>query len=51
MAAMPASSISGGRRVATPTTLHTVKYQLDDFQQTIDGLSAGRVRGLAVLIP
>lgn len=31
--------------------LHTVKYALDDFQQAIDDLTAGRVRGRAILIP
>ncbi len=32
-------------------TLHTVKYPLDDFQQAIDDLDAGRVRGRAILVP
>jgi NAD+-dependent secondary alcohol dehydrogenase Adh1 len=32
-------------------TLHTAKYALDDFQKAIDDLSAGRVRGRAILIP
>jgi NAD+-dependent secondary alcohol dehydrogenase Adh1 len=32
-------------------TLHTTKYPLDDFQQAIDDLDAGRVRGRAILIP
>jgi NAD+-dependent secondary alcohol dehydrogenase Adh1 len=32
-------------------TLHTSKYALDDFQQAIDDLDAGRVRGRAILIP
>ncbi|GAB92869.1 NAD(P)-dependent alcohol dehydrogenase [Gordonia rhizosphera] len=32
-------------------TLHTAKYALDDFQQAIDDLDAGRVRGRAILIP
>ncbi|WP_336159807.1 NAD(P)-dependent alcohol dehydrogenase [Amycolatopsis sp. VC5-11] len=31
--------------------LHTARYRLDDFQQAIDDLSAGRVRGRAILIP
>jgi NAD+-dependent secondary alcohol dehydrogenase Adh1 len=31
-------------------TLHTAKYALDDFQQAIDDLSAGRVRGRAILV-
>ncbi|WP_247828553.1 NAD(P)-dependent alcohol dehydrogenase [Arthrobacter antioxidans] len=31
--------------------LHTQKYALDDFQQAIDDLDAGRVRGRAVLVP
>ena len=32
-------------------TLHTTKYPLDDFQQAIDDLDDGRVRGRAILIP
>ncbi|AZG48513.1 NAD(P)-dependent alcohol dehydrogenase [Gordonia insulae] len=32
-------------------TLHTTKYALDDFQQAIDDLDAGRVRGRAILVP
>jgi NAD+-dependent secondary alcohol dehydrogenase Adh1 len=32
-------------------TLHTVKYSLDDFQVALDDLTAGRVRGRAILIP
>ncbi|MAU84699.1 MAG: alcohol dehydrogenase [Gordonia sp.] len=32
-------------------TLHTTKYALDDYQQAIDDLDAGRVRGRAILIP
>jgi len=32
-------------------TLHTAKYQLDDFQSAIDDLDAGNVRGRAILIP
>lgn len=32
-------------------TLHTAKYQLADFQQAIDDLDAGKVRGRAILIP
>jgi NAD+-dependent secondary alcohol dehydrogenase Adh1 len=31
--------------------LHTTKYPLADFQQAIDDLDAGRVRGRAILIP
>ncbi|MEU3979373.1 NAD(P)-dependent alcohol dehydrogenase [Streptomyces sp. NPDC026672] len=31
--------------------LHTEKYALDDFQTALDDLSAGRVRGRAILIP
>jgi NAD+-dependent secondary alcohol dehydrogenase Adh1 len=31
--------------------LHTSKYKLDDFQKAIDDLSAGKVRGRAILIP
>jgi NAD+-dependent secondary alcohol dehydrogenase Adh1 len=32
-------------------TLHTQKYALDDFQQAIDDLDAGNVRGRAILQP
>ncbi len=32
-------------------TLHTAKYSLDQFQTAIDDLSAGQVRGRAILIP
>ena len=32
-------------------TLHTQKYPLDDFQQAISDLDAGRVRGRAILVP
>jgi NAD+-dependent secondary alcohol dehydrogenase Adh1 len=32
-------------------TLHTQRYALDDFQSAIDDLSAGRVRGRAILVP
>jgi NAD+-dependent secondary alcohol dehydrogenase Adh1 len=32
-------------------TLHTVKYALDDFQSALDDLSAGQVRGRAILVP
>lgn len=32
-------------------TLHTSKYPLADFQQAIDDLDAGKVRGRAILIP
>lgn len=32
-------------------TLHTTKYPLDNFQQAIDDLGAGAVRGRAILIP
>ena len=32
-------------------TLHTAKYALDDVQQAVDDLSAGRVRGRAILVP
>ena len=31
--------------------LHTSKYNLDDFQSAIDDLSAGKVRGRAILVP
>ena len=32
-------------------TLHTAKYGLDQFQTAIDDLSAGQVRGRAILVP
>jgi NAD+-dependent secondary alcohol dehydrogenase Adh1 len=32
-------------------SLHTSKYPLADFQQAIDDLDAGKVRGRAILIP
>ncbi|MCE3556119.1 NAD(P)-dependent alcohol dehydrogenase [Pseudonocardia sp. RS11V-5] len=32
-------------------TLHTQRFELDDFQQAIDDLDAGRVRGRAILVP
>ena len=32
-------------------TLHTSTYALTDFQQAIDDLDAGRVRGRAILVP
>jgi NAD+-dependent secondary alcohol dehydrogenase Adh1 len=31
--------------------LHTVRYSLNDFQQAIDDLAAGRIRGRAILVP
>lgn len=31
--------------------LHTTVYKLSDFQQAIDDLSAGKVRGRAILVP
>ncbi|KAK3080526.1 hypothetical protein LTS18_000540 [Coniosporium uncinatum] len=31
--------------------LHTTKYKLDDFQKAIDDLTAGKVRGRAILVP
>lgn len=31
--------------------LHTSKYKLDDFQKAIDDLTAGKVRGRAILVP
>ena len=31
--------------------LHTSKYKLEDFQKAIDDLSAGKVRGRAILVP
>ncbi|MEU0515511.1 NAD(P)-dependent alcohol dehydrogenase [Amycolatopsis sp. NPDC006125] len=31
--------------------LHTARYRLEEFQQAIDDLSAGKVRGRAILIP
>lgn len=32
-------------------TLHTTKYPLDQFQQALDDLDAGLVRGRAILVP
>ena len=32
-------------------SLHTVKYRLEDFQQALDDLNAGRIRGRAILVP
>ena len=32
-------------------TLHTTKYPLESFQQALDDLDAGRVRGRAILVP
>ena len=32
-------------------TLHTATYPLTDFQQALDDLDAGKVRGRAILIP
>ena len=32
-------------------TLHTQQYRLEDFQQAIDDLEAGTVRGRAILVP
>jgi NAD+-dependent secondary alcohol dehydrogenase Adh1 len=32
-------------------TLHTTKYSLDEFQQALDDLEDGRVRGRAILVP
>jgi NAD+-dependent secondary alcohol dehydrogenase Adh1 len=31
--------------------LHTARYRLEQFQRAIDDLSAGKVRGRAILIP
>ncbi|NUP37760.1 MAG: zinc-binding dehydrogenase, partial [Streptomyces sp.] len=31
--------------------LHTTKYPLDRFQDALDDLDAGRVRGRAILVP
>ena len=31
--------------------LHTTKYPLEQFQQAIEDLDAGRVRGRAILVP
>ena len=36
---------------AQKVQLHTAKYALDDFQQALDDLGAGRVRGRAILVP
>ncbi|MEV6099446.1 NAD(P)-dependent alcohol dehydrogenase [Nocardia sp. NPDC051981] len=32
-------------------TLHTTKYALENFQQALDDLDGGRVRGRAILVP
>ena len=32
-------------------TLHTTKYPLEEFQQALDDLDAGKVRGRAILVP
>lgn len=32
-------------------TLHTTHYKLEDFQQAVDDLDHGRVRGRAILVP
>ena len=32
-------------------TLHTARYALEDYQQALDDLDAGRVRGRAILVP
>ena len=32
-------------------TLHTTRYRLEDFQQALDDLDAGQVRGRAILVP
>ncbi|MBM9465932.1 NAD(P)-dependent alcohol dehydrogenase [Nakamurella leprariae] len=32
-------------------TLHTVQYKLADFQQALDDLGAGKIRGRAILVP
>lgn len=32
-------------------TLHTTTYKLEDFQQAVDDLDNGRVRGRAILVP
>jgi len=31
--------------------LHTTIYKLEEFQKAIDDLSAGKVRGRAILVP
>ena len=36
---------------AGKVTLHTVTYKLKEFQQALDDLDAGRVRGRAILVP
>jgi NAD+-dependent secondary alcohol dehydrogenase Adh1 len=40
-------SLAATGRVA----LHTTKYALDDYQQAIDDLDSGRIRGRAILVP
>jgi len=32
-------------------SLHTTTYKLDEFQQAVDDLDAGKVRGRAILVP
>ncbi|MDN5896256.1 MAG: zinc-binding dehydrogenase, partial [Nocardioides sp.] len=32
-------------------TLHTTTYKLEDFQQALDDLNNGQVRGRAILVP
>lgn len=36
---------------AQKVQLHTAKYSLDNFQDALDDLGAGRVRGRAILVP
>ena len=36
---------------AQKVQLHTAKYSLDNFQEALDDLGAGRVRGRAILVP
>jgi len=31
--------------------LHTTIYKLEEFQRALDDLSAGKVRGRAILVP
>jgi len=36
---------------AGKVSLHTAQYALADYQQAIDDLDAGKVRGRAILVP
>lgn len=56
LSATPGSCQRPGRRwlalaARGKVTLHTATYALDDFQQAIDDLDAGKVRGRVILVP